>query len=115
MPRTLRAPSEGDGAASAGQYTGMAPAVTIESSDSSRTVGLQEGFLYTDPGDLEADYSDAINNYGAVISNNSIEPIPHPMDSRAMDGRLRSDQQPDRRRRTRRSRCTDANRLGQRQ
>ena len=62
----------GDGAASAGQYTGMAPAVTIESYGFQQDGGLQEGFLYTDPGDLEADYSDAINNYGAVISNNSI-------------------------------------------
>jgi hypothetical protein len=33
---------------------------------------LQEGFLYTDPGDLEADYGEAINLYGADISNNSI-------------------------------------------
>jgi hypothetical protein len=62
----------GDGSASGGQYRGMAPAVTIESYGFEQEGGLQEGFLYTDPGDLEADYGDAINNYGAVIANNSI-------------------------------------------
>ena len=62
----------GDGSASAGLYRGMAPGVTIESYGFEQEGGLEEGFLYTDPGDLEADYSDAINTYGAVISNNSI-------------------------------------------
>jgi hypothetical protein len=62
----------GDGSASGGQYRGMAPAVTIESYGFEQEGGLQEGFLYTDPGDLEADYGNAINNYGAVIANNSI-------------------------------------------
>ncbi len=51
-------------------YKGMAPAVTIQS------YGFQyDGtgiFLYTNPGDLESDYNQAINTYGAVISNNSI-------------------------------------------
>lgn len=49
-------------------YEGMAPAVGIVS------YGLQAGggFLYTDPGDLQSDYSSAINTYGADIANNSI-------------------------------------------
>ncbi len=34
--------------------------------------GLSPGFLYTNPGDMEADYKRAINDYGALISNNSI-------------------------------------------
>ena len=62
----------GDGSGSGGQYAGMAPAVTIESYGFEQEGGLHEGFLYTDPGDLEADYGDAINQYGAVIANNSI-------------------------------------------
>ena len=68
----------------------MAPYVTIESYGFQQDGGLQEGFLYTDPGDLEADYSDAINNYGAVISNNSIgtNTAPQWIPVR-MDGRLR--------------------------
>ncbi len=53
-------------------HKGMAPAVTIESYGFEQVGGLQEGFLYTDPGDLEADYSDAINSYGVHIANNSI-------------------------------------------
>jgi subtilisin family serine protease len=51
-------------------YKGMAPGVTIQS------YGLQYSgggtFLYDNPGDLEADYNQAINTYGAVIANNSI-------------------------------------------
>ena len=51
-------------------YKGMAPGVTIQSYgfeyDGSGT------FLYTNPGDLESDYNQAINTYGAAISNNSI-------------------------------------------
>lgn len=62
----------GSGAGSSGNYKGMAPAVTIESYGFEQAGGLQEGFLYTDPGDLEQDYSQAINTYGADISNNSI-------------------------------------------
>src|SRR5262249_6174671 len=53
-----------------GLRRGMAPGVTIQS------YGFQyDGsgiFLYTNPGDLQADYSEAINTFGAVISNNSI-------------------------------------------
>ena len=60
----------GDGTASGGTYKGMAPAVTIQSYgfeyDGSGT------FLYTNPGDLEDDYDEAINTYGVEISNNSI-------------------------------------------
>ncbi|HNQ22133.1 MAG TPA: S8 family serine peptidase, partial [Phycisphaerae bacterium] len=51
-------------------YKGMAPGVTIQSYtfqyDGSGT------FLYTNPGDLQADYNQAINTYGVVIANNSI-------------------------------------------
>ena len=53
-------------------YKGMAPGVTIESYGFEVEGGLQEGFLYSDPGDLEADYDEAINTYGVHISNNSI-------------------------------------------
>jgi hypothetical protein len=60
----------GDGTQSGGTYRGMAPNVTIES------YGFEWGsggiFLYSNPGDLEDDYDEAINVYGAVISNNSI-------------------------------------------
>ncbi|RMF77900.1 MAG: hypothetical protein D6744_10755, partial [Planctomycetota bacterium] len=60
----------GDGSASGGTYAGMAPNVTIES------YGFEyDGsgiFLYTNPGDIEADYDDAINTHGADIANNSI-------------------------------------------
>ncbi|MCP4835871.1 MAG: hypothetical protein GY895_14045, partial [Phycisphaera sp.] len=50
----------GDGANSGGLNAGMAPGVTIESYGFEQEGGLSEGFLYTDPGDLEADYGDAI-------------------------------------------------------
>lgn len=60
----------GDGTASGGTNRGMAPGVTIES------YGLQVSgggtFLYTNPGDLESDYNQAINSFGCDISNNSI-------------------------------------------
>ena len=62
----------GNGANSNGQHSGMAPEVIIESYGFEQEGGLGEGFLYTDPGDIEADYSDAILNHGVVISNNSI-------------------------------------------
>ncbi len=51
-------------------YRGMAPSVTMLS------YGLQgagsSGPLYTNPGDLETDFADAINGYGAVLSNTSL-------------------------------------------
>ncbi len=60
----------GSGAASGGTFRGMAPGVTIQS------YGLQTNgsgvFLYTNPGDLMSDYSEAINSFGAQIANNSI-------------------------------------------
>lgn len=60
----------GSGAASGGVRRGMAPNVQLLGYgfqyDGSGT------FLYTNPGDLESDYNDAINNRGADISNNSI-------------------------------------------
>ncbi len=51
---------------------GMAPGVDIISYGFEQEGGLQEGFLYSDPGDLEADYTEAIQTFGADIANNSI-------------------------------------------
>ena len=62
----------GDGTNSGGTHAGMAPGVEIQSYGFEQEGGLSEGFLYTDPGDLEQDYSDAILNHGAVVANNSI-------------------------------------------
>ncbi|HVP10565.1 MAG TPA: S8 family serine peptidase, partial [Phycisphaerae bacterium] len=62
----------GSGAASSGQYRGMAPGVIMESYGLQQAGGLHQGFLYTDPCDIEADYSQAINTYGADIASNSI-------------------------------------------
>ncbi len=60
----------GDGSASGGQFRGMAPGVDLLS------YGFQfDGsgiFLYTNPGDMENDYAEAINTLGADLSNNSI-------------------------------------------
>ncbi len=60
----------GDGTGSGGLWRGMAPGVTMES------YGFEfdgeDIFLYSNPGDLENDYDDAMNLYGAVLSNNSI-------------------------------------------
>jgi hypothetical protein len=61
----------GNGASATGQLRkGMAPGVTLLSAGFQWTSGGQ--FLYSDPGDLEADYAEAINDHGAHISNNSI-------------------------------------------
>ena len=62
----------GDGSLSGGEHRGMAPGVTLESYGFEQEGGLFEGFLYTDPGDIEADYLDAMNNHGVDITNNSI-------------------------------------------
>ncbi len=62
----------GTGAASGGANRGMAPNVQIFSYGFEVVGGLEPGFLYTDPGDLEADYTHAIVNHGAVLTNNSI-------------------------------------------
>ncbi len=51
-------------------YRGMAPAATLLSAG--LQVGGAPGFLYTDPGDLEADYARAIQDGAAVLANNSI-------------------------------------------
>jgi hypothetical protein len=53
---------------------GMAPGVEIVSYgiNTGGQCDLSEGFLYTDPGDLETDYNNAINIHGADIANNSI-------------------------------------------
>ncbi len=60
----------GDGSTNANNR-GMAPGVSILGAGFEVAGGLSEGFLYTDPGDLEADYSLAMS-LGATISNNSI-------------------------------------------
>lgn len=62
----------GSGAASGGMNRGMAPGVEIESYGFEQAGGLSAGFLYTDPGDLEADYAAALGAYGANLANNSI-------------------------------------------
>jgi hypothetical protein len=60
----------GDGTGSPGNiHKGMAPAVTLLSAGLESSGGI---FLYTNPGDIEADYGNAINNFGADIANNSI-------------------------------------------
>lgn len=59
----------GNGSASGGVNRGMAPNVTLLSYGFSAAGGGT--FLYTDPGDIEANYTDGINN-GADITNNSI-------------------------------------------
>jgi len=50
---------------------GMAPGVNLLAAGFEVAGGLSAGFLYTDPGDLEADYSLAMS-LGASITNNSI-------------------------------------------
>jgi len=63
----------GDGLLSAGQYRGMAPAVDLVSYTLEQANGtLTEGFLYTDPADIESDYAEAIGLHGVDIANNSI-------------------------------------------
>lgn len=54
------------------QFRGMAPGVELISYGFEQPGGLQAGFLFSDPGDLEADYGEAINSFGADISNDSI-------------------------------------------
>jgi hypothetical protein len=61
----------GSGAGNANNR-GMAPGVQIVSYGFEMPGGLSEGFLYTNPGDLLADYTAAITQFGADISNNSI-------------------------------------------
>ncbi len=55
-----------------GTERGMAPNAQIVSYGFEVPGGLSQGFLYTDPGDLESDYTEAIALYGVDISNNSI-------------------------------------------
>lgn len=64
----------GTGAASAGAEMGMAPGVSSLISYGFEVPGgtLMPGFLYTEPGDFIADYTQAITTHGADISNNSI-------------------------------------------
>jgi hypothetical protein len=60
----------GSGAASNGLRKGMAPGVTLESFGYEHdTSGI---ILYTNPGDIQADYNQAINTLGVDIANNSI-------------------------------------------
>ncbi len=50
---------------------GMAPGATVEAYVCDFDSGCPEGGLYTNPGDLEDDYTDGIDR-GAVIANNSV-------------------------------------------
>lgn len=60
----------GSGAQSNGLRRGMAPGVTLESYGFEWDSGGI--FLYSNTGDLESNYSDAINNFGVDLANNSI-------------------------------------------
>jgi hypothetical protein len=60
----------GDGSVNANNR-GMAPGVTLLGAGFEQPGGLSQGFLYTDPGDLESDYALALS-MGADLSNNSI-------------------------------------------
>lgn len=60
----------GNGAASGGLHRGMAPAARIESYGA-RFVGTGVIF-YSNPGDIEADYTNAVNVIGADLANNSV-------------------------------------------
>ncbi|MGP1347910.1 MAG: S8 family serine peptidase [Phycisphaerales bacterium] len=60
----------GNGSLSGGNNRGMAPNALIQSYGFEFSGGGT--FLYSNPGDLEQDYNQAINTYDAVISNNSI-------------------------------------------
>ena len=59
----------GDGAASGGEYRGMADEARIISGEYD---GNAEILFYNNPADIEADYNLAINTYGADLANNSI-------------------------------------------
>jgi hypothetical protein len=54
------------------QYRGYAPGVSIQAYAYATPGGAHPGVLYTDPGDLEADYDNAINVRGVALANNSI-------------------------------------------
>jgi len=65
----------GDGSESGGTYAGMAPAANIYSygfEEAYPAGWLWPGFLYTDPGDLERDYAEAIDLFDVDVANNSI-------------------------------------------
>jgi len=60
----------GDGAESDGQYRGMAPGVSLVSY--AFGWGAQGLPLYSDPGDIEQDYREAIHTFAIDIATNSI-------------------------------------------
>lgn len=62
----------GNGASSNGLRRGMAPATRLLSYGFETPQGQSDGFLYTNPGDIEVDLTEAINVHEAVISNASI-------------------------------------------
>ncbi len=67
----------GTGAASVGQYRGVAPGVVVDSygieiGTHTNDPGGSPLYLYTDPGDLEADYYEAVMVLGADLANNSL-------------------------------------------
>ena len=57
---------------------GMAPNAQIVTYGFETAGPLQQGFLYTDPGDIEDDYTEALTLYGVDIANNSIGTTPPP-------------------------------------
>lgn len=60
----------GAGVESGGQFRGMAPAVLMHAYGYERpAVGIA---LYSNPGDLEEDYADAVRLRSAVLANNSV-------------------------------------------
>lgn len=60
----------GAGVQSGGQFRGMAPAVLMHAYGYERpAVGIA---LYSNPGDLEEDYADALLLHSAVLANNSV-------------------------------------------
>ncbi|MEO1129095.1 MAG: S8 family serine peptidase [Planctomycetota bacterium] len=68
-PTHVAATVGGDGSVNS-NHRGMAPNVTL------RAFGFEDNgtgtFLYTDPGDIEADYTTAFASLGAHVANNSI-------------------------------------------
>lgn len=61
----------GSGQQSDGQFRGVAPGVNIESY-SFTFIGGSGELLYSNPGDIEENYDEAINTYGADLASNSI-------------------------------------------
>jgi subtilisin family serine protease len=104
----------GSGAASGGTFRGMAPGVTIESYGFEYD-GLGQ-FLFTNPGDFEDDYAEAIT-VRRLRHREQLDRLQRRAQRLHLPdaGRLRRDEQPDRRRRARVAGRADPRLLGQRQ